>query len=37
MIVPKDEGADSHAVGTNLSLMSQVTSDWLDEIFDTLA
>jgi len=31
-IMPADEGADSHAVGTNLSLMSQVLFDWFEEI-----
>lgn len=32
IVTPRDEGADSHAVGTNLSLMSQLVFDWLDEI-----
>lgn len=31
IVTPCDEGADSHAVGTNLSLMSQLVFDWLDE------
>lgn len=30
VVMPQDEGADSHAIGTNLSLMSQVVFDWLD-------
>ena len=30
-------GADSHAIGTNLSLMSQVGFDWLDERWEALA
>jgi alpha-beta hydrolase superfamily lysophospholipase len=33
IITPQDEGADGHAIGTNLSLMSQSVFDWLDEIF----
>lgn len=34
IVTPTDEGAATHAIGTNLSLMSQVVFDWLDEIFD---
>lgn len=34
VILPQDEGADSHAIGTNVSLMSQVVFDWLDEVLD---
>ena len=30
-------GADSHTIGTNLSLMSQVVFDWLDERWEALA
>ncbi|MGC9398331.1 MAG: alpha/beta hydrolase family protein [Anaerolineae bacterium] len=37
VILPQDEGADSHAVGTNLSLMSQVVFDWLDEVLEAEA
>lgn len=32
IVAPRNEGADSHAIGTNLSLMSQILFDWLDEI-----
>lgn len=32
IITPQNEGADSHSVGTNLSLMSQLVFDWLDEV-----
>jgi len=32
VVTPRDEGADSHAVGSNLSVMSQVVFDWLDEL-----
>jgi len=35
VILPRDEGADSHAIGTNVSLMSEVVFDWLDEVLDT--
>ncbi len=31
LITPADEGADSHAVGTNIHLMSQLLFDWMDE------
>lgn len=31
IVMPANEGADSHGIGTNLSLLSQVTFDWLDE------
>ncbi|GAP12828.1 alpha/beta hydrolase family [Longilinea arvoryzae] len=34
IVTPRNEGADSHAVGTNLSLMSQLVFDWLDEVLD---
>jgi pimeloyl-ACP methyl ester carboxylesterase len=34
IITPMNEGADSHGVGTNLSLMSQLVFDWLDDIFE---
>lgn len=33
VVTPRDEGADTHAIGTNLSLMSQIVFDWLDETF----
>lgn len=36
MIAPWDEGADSHGIGTNLSLMSQIVFDWFDEILANL-
>ena len=35
VVLPQDEGADSHAIGTNLSLMSQTVFDWLDEVLDS--
>ena len=31
VVTPADEGAEGHSVGTNLSLLSQVVFDWLDE------
>jgi pimeloyl-ACP methyl ester carboxylesterase len=34
VILPRNEGADTHAGGTNLSLVAQVVFDWLDELFD---
>ncbi len=34
VIMSANEGADSHGIGTNLALLSQVTFDWLDDIFD---
>ena len=34
IIAPWNEGADSHGIGTNLSLMSQIVFDWFDEILD---
>ena len=34
IVTPTDEGAATHAVGTNLSLMSQLVFDWLDDVFD---
>ena len=34
IITPQNEGADGHAIGTNLSLMSQLVFDWLDEVFE---
>ncbi len=37
IVTPRDEGADTHAIGTNLSLMGQVVFDWLDEAFDEVA
>lgn len=37
IVTPTDEGAATHAIGTNLSLMSQLVFDWLDEIFDDRA
>jgi alpha-beta hydrolase superfamily lysophospholipase len=33
VITPQDEGADGHAIGTNVSLMAQEVFDWLDEVF----
>ena len=33
IVTPADEGAATHAIGTNLSLMSQLVFDWLDETF----
>ncbi|MBD3386029.1 hypothetical protein GF407_14025 [candidate division KSB1 bacterium] len=32
VLMPADEGADSHGISTNLALLSQVTFDWLDEM-----
>lgn len=34
MVLPRNEGADSHAGGTNLSLVAQLVFDWLDELFE---
>lgn len=34
LITPHCEGADGHAIGTDLSLMSQLTFDWLDEVIE---
>jgi pimeloyl-ACP methyl ester carboxylesterase len=34
VIAPIDEGADSHGIGTNLSLMSQVVFDRFDEVIE---
>lgn len=34
VVLPRDEGADSHSGGTNLSLVSQIVFDWLDDVFD---
>jgi alpha-beta hydrolase superfamily lysophospholipase len=34
MLAPQDEGGDSHGIGANLSLMSQIVFDWFDEIFE---
>ena len=34
IVTPQNEGADGHAIGTNLSLMSQLVFDWLDEVFE---
>lgn len=36
-ITPQNEGADGHPIGTNLSLMSQLAFDWLDEVFEARA
>lgn len=33
VIAPHDEGAGHHCLGENLSLMSQIVFDWLDEVF----
>ncbi len=33
VVAPLDEGAGHHCLGENLSLMSQLVFDWLDEIF----
>jgi len=33
-IGPENEGTNSHATGTNLSLMSQIVFDWLDETLE---
>jgi pimeloyl-ACP methyl ester carboxylesterase len=32
VIAPTNEGADSHGIGTNLSLMAQIVFDWFDEV-----
>jgi hypothetical protein len=37
IVTPTDEGAATHAIGTNLSLMSQLVFDWLDEVFEDSA
>ena len=34
IITPLAEGAEGHAIGTNISLMSQLVFDWFDETFD---
>ncbi len=34
VIAPVDEGADSHGIGTNLSLMAQIAFDWFDEVIE---
>ncbi|MGD0854608.1 MAG: alpha/beta fold hydrolase [Dehalococcoidia bacterium] len=34
VIAPTNEGADSHGIGTNLSLMAQIVFDWFDEVLD---
>ena len=34
IVAPQNEGADGHAIATNLSLMSQLVFDWLDEVFE---
>jgi hypothetical protein len=34
VLAPQDEGGDSHGIGANLSLMSQIVFDWFDEIFE---
>jgi hypothetical protein len=34
LVAPRNEGGDSHGIGMNLSLMSQMVFDWLDEILD---
>jgi pimeloyl-ACP methyl ester carboxylesterase len=34
VVTPQAEGADAHAIGTNLSLMSHLVFDWLDEVLD---
>jgi hypothetical protein len=31
VVTPADEGAESHGVGTNLSLLNQIVFDWLEE------
>ena len=33
VIVPLNEGGGQHVLGENLSLMSQIVFDWLDEVF----
>ena len=34
IVTPLNEGASSHCIGDNRSLMSQFVFDWLDELFD---
>ncbi|MCE1248120.1 MAG: alpha/beta hydrolase [Firmicutes bacterium] len=34
IITPASEGASSHCIGENRSLMAQVVFDWLDELFE---
>jgi alpha-beta hydrolase superfamily lysophospholipase len=34
VITPEDEGASSHCIGENRTLMAQIVFDWLDDVFD---
>ena len=33
VITPENEGASSHCIGENRTLMAQVVFDWLDDLF----
>ena len=33
VITPEDEGASSHCIGENRTLMSEIVFDWLDDLF----
>ncbi len=35
IITPEDEGASSHCIGENRTLMSEIVFDWLDDLFDS--
>ncbi len=35
VITPEDEGASSHCIGENRTLMSEIVFDWLDDLFDS--
>ncbi len=34
VITPENEGASSHCIGENRTLMAEIVFDWLDELFD---
>jgi hypothetical protein len=33
VITPENEGASSHCIGENRTLMAEVVFDWLDDLF----
>ncbi len=35
VITPENEGASSHCIGENRTLMSEIVFDWLDDLFDS--
>ena len=35
VITPENEGASSHCIGENRTLMAQIVFDWLDNLFDS--